>query len=60
MCGCGLVGRGAGWRLCPRGLRFLVSVMVMTAALVVGLWALAGEAFTGFFQDSMNKVRNAG
>lgn len=37
-----------------------VLITVMTAALVVGLWALAGEAFTGFFQDSMNKVRNAG
>jgi len=32
----------------------------MTAALVVALWALAGEAFTNFFNDSMNKVRNAG
>lgn len=37
-----------------------VLITVMTAALVVGLWALAGEAFTNFFQDAMNKVRGAG
>ncbi|OFS26871.1 hypothetical protein [Brevibacterium sp. HMSC07C04] len=37
-----------------------VLITVMTAALVVGLWALAGEAFTSFFQDAMNKVRSAG
>lgn len=37
-----------------------VLITVMTAALVVALWALAGEAFTNFFTDSMNKVRNAG
>lgn len=37
-----------------------VLITVMTAALVVGLWALAGEAFTTFFQDSMDKVRRAG
>lgn len=37
-----------------------VLITVMTAALVVALWALAGEAFTNFFNDSMNKVSNAG
>ncbi len=37
-----------------------VLITVMTAALVVALWALAGEAFTSFFQDAMNKVRKAG
>lgn len=37
-----------------------VLITMMTAALVVGLWALAGEAFTSMFQDSMNKVKNAG
>ena len=37
-----------------------VLITVMTAALVVALWALAGEAFTTFFQDSMDKVRRAG
>lgn len=36
------------------------TVMMMTAALVVALWALAGEAFTSMFQDSMDKVRSAG
>lgn len=37
-----------------------VLITVMTAALVVGLWALAGQAFTEFFNDSMDKVRGAG
>ncbi|MCQ9389248.1 hypothetical protein NQ038_11415 [Brevibacterium sp. 50QC2O2] len=37
-----------------------VLITVMTAALVVGLWALAGQAFTEFFNDSMDKVRRAG
>ncbi|MYM18724.1 hypothetical protein GSY69_01705 [Brevibacterium sp. 5221] len=37
-----------------------VLITVMTAALVVALWALAGEAFTSFFRDSMDKVRKAG
>nr|WP_245579747.1 hypothetical protein [Brevibacterium album] len=37
-----------------------VLITVMSAALVVGLWALAGEAFTSLFTDSINKVRQAG
>lgn len=37
-----------------------VLITVMTAALVVALWALAGEAFTSLFTDSINKVRQAG
>jgi hypothetical protein len=37
-----------------------VLITVMTAALVVGLWALAGEAFSSLFTDSINKVRQAG
>lgn len=37
-----------------------VLITVMTAALVVALWALAGEAFTSLFVDSINKVRQAG
>lgn len=37
-----------------------VLITMMTAALVVALWALAGEAFTSMFQDSMDKVRRAG
>lgn len=37
-----------------------VLITMMTAALVVALWALAGEAFTSMFQDSMDKVRSAG
>ncbi|MDN5657996.1 hypothetical protein [Brevibacterium sandarakinum] len=37
-----------------------VLITLMTAGLVVALWALAGEAFTSMFQDAMNKVRGAG
>lgn len=37
-----------------------VLITLMTAGLVVALWALAGEAFTTMFQDAMNKVRGAG
>lgn len=37
-----------------------VLITVMTAALVVALWALAGEAFTSLFTDSINRVRQAG
>lgn len=37
-----------------------VLITMMTAALVVALWALAGEAFTSMFEDAMNKVRSAG
>ena len=37
-----------------------VLITVMTAGLVVGLWALAGQAFTDFFNDAMSKVRGAG
>lgn len=53
--------RGARYRRSDRGdVPGWVLITVMTAALVVALWALAGEAFTNFFNDSMNKVRNAG
>ncbi|MGO3179379.1 MAG: hypothetical protein ACTIJR_07410, partial [Brevibacterium linens] len=31
-----------------------VLITLMTAGLVVALWALAGEAFTSMFQDAMN------
>lgn len=55
------LSRGARSRRSDRGdVPGWVLITVMTAALVVALWALAGEAFTGFFTDSMNKVRNAG
>ena len=37
-----------------------VLITVMTAALVVALWAMAGEAFTSLFTDSINRVRQAG
>ncbi|MBE8146665.1 hypothetical protein IOD13_11600 [Brevibacterium casei] len=37
-----------------------VLITLMTAGLVVALWALAGEAFTTMFEDAMNKVRGAG
>ncbi len=37
-----------------------VLITLMTAGLVVALWALAGEAFSTMFQDAMNKVRGAG
>lgn len=37
-----------------------VLITLMTAGLVVALWALAGEAFTSMFQDAMSKVRGAG
>lgn len=37
-----------------------VLITLMTAGLVVALWALAGEAFTSMFEDAMNKVRGAG
>ena len=37
-----------------------VLITLMTAGLVVALWALAGEAFTSMFRDAMNKVRGAG
>ena len=37
-----------------------VLITLMTAGLVVALWALAGEAFTSMFQDAINKVRGAG
>lgn len=37
-----------------------VLITMMTAALVVAIWALAGEAFTSMFEDSMNRVRRAG
>lgn len=37
-----------------------VLITLMTAGLVVALWALAGEAFTSMSQDAMNKVRGAG
>lgn len=57
-------------RVCSRSVTFVTSVCrhlvcvrtvtLMTAGLVVALWALAGEAFTSMFQDAMNKVRGAG
>lgn len=37
-----------------------VLITLMTAGLVVALWALAGEAFTTMFEDAMNKVSRAG
>ena len=37
-----------------------VLITLMTAGLVVALWALAGEAFTSLFEDAMNRVRRAG
>nr|WP_309132128.1 hypothetical protein [Brevibacterium sp.] len=37
-----------------------VLITLMTAGLVVALWALAGEAFSTMFEDAMNKVRGAG
>ncbi|RBP68132.1 hypothetical protein DFO66_101360 [Brevibacterium sanguinis] len=37
-----------------------VLITLMTAGLVVALWALAGEAFSTMFQDAMDKVRGAG
>ncbi|WP_349828252.1 hypothetical protein [Brevibacterium litoralis] len=35
-----------------------VLITMMTAALVVALWALAGEAFTSMFSDSMDLVNS--
>lgn len=37
-----------------------VLITMMTAGLVVALWALAGDAFTSMFEDSMSKVRGSG
>lgn len=46
--------------ICAAQLTGWVLITLMTAGLVVALWALAGEAFTSMFQDAMNKVRGAG
>lgn len=54
-------GSGAQARRADRGdVPGWVLITMMTAALVVALWALAGEAFTSMFEDSMSKVRRAG
>ncbi|GAA4282838.1 hypothetical protein GCM10022261_03690 [Brevibacterium daeguense] len=54
-------GAGARARRTDRGdVPGWVLITMMTAALVVALWALAGEAFTSMFEDSMNKVSRAG
>jgi hypothetical protein len=54
-------GPGARTRRSDRGdVPGWVLITMMTAALVVALWALAGEAFTSMFEDSMNKVSRAG
>ncbi|GAB3064344.1 hypothetical protein [Sediminivirga luteola] len=37
-----------------------VLITIMTAGLVVTLWALAGTAFTEMFQDALDRVRRAG
>lgn len=37
-----------------------VLITLMTAGLVVALWALAGEAFTTMFEDAMSRVSRAG
>lgn len=35
-----------------------VLVTLMTAGLVIGLWAVAGDALEGVFTEAMNRVLN--
>ncbi|MFT3799455.1 hypothetical protein [Microbacterium sp.] len=33
-----------------------VLVTLMTAAIIVGIWAVAGPAFMGLFEDALSRV----
>jgi hypothetical protein len=56
--GRGLVRRGSALRAEPeRGdVPGWVLVTLMTAGLVLGLWAVAGDALEGVFTEAMNRV----
>lgn len=54
--------RGAGRRLASRlrdetgDVPGWVLITLMTAALVTGIWAIAGEQLTSMFEDALNGV----
>ena len=55
----GLPGRHRGWRQERGDVPGWVLVTLMTAGLVVSLWAVAGPALTQVFNDAIAKVTGA-